>query len=155
MSPEDDHGTSERAGSNWVVSALIYVGIGSVGPVTAYNYFAGKDDLHEFKGWRILLLPLGLWFMTGMLLSGIAIVWYAGLKRRLDWERRAENVWVVWCKLAMWCVGIALLIVAAILGFSWLSDSLSGVGKGTQLVAGLLFLILLALWRISDQLKRR
>ena len=155
MSPEDDHGTSERAGSNWVVSALIYVGIGSVGPVTAYNYFAGKDDLHEFKGWRILLLPFGLWFMTGMLLSGIAIVWYAGLKRRLDWERRAENVWVVWCKLAMWCVGIALLIVAAILGFSWLSDSLSGVSKGTQLVAGLLFLILLALWRISDQLKRR
>lgn len=155
MSPEDDHGTSERAGSNWVVSALVYVGIGSTGPITAYNYFAGKDDLHEFVGWRILLLPFGLWFTTGMLLFGIAIVWYAGLKRLLDWERRAENVWVVWSKLAMWCVGIALLIVAAFLGFYWLSDSLSGVSKGTQLVAGLLFLILLALWRISDQLKRR
>ena len=47
----------------------------------------------------------------------------------------------------------ALIILVVALGFSWLSDSLSGVSKGTQLVAGLLFLILLALWRISDQLK--
>lgn len=149
MSPEDDGGMSQKADGNWLLNALLYLGLGSVGPTIAYNYFTGRDDLHEFSGWQKLLLPFGAWMLTGMLLTGVATVWHGGLMRRVDWEVRATIVWVFWCKFGMWCVGIALLITATILGFSWLSDSLSGVSKGTQLVAGLLFLILLALWRFG------
>lgn len=93
--------------------------------------------------------------MTGFLLQGLTIVWLGGIKHASDWQKRGEQAWEWWCKLGLWLIGIGIAIGIAALVFAGLASYLSSLDKGTVLIASLLLMILLALWRIGCQMRNR
>jgi hypothetical protein len=155
----DDHGSSTEAPvtkkANWITTSAILLGLGSFGPGNVYFFATDPTYLDKLHGWRIWILPFGVWMLTGMLLNGLTTLWFGGIKRDADWEKRGEEAWAWWLKLGMWLVGIGVVIAIAIVSFAGLASYLSTLDRGTLLIAGLLFMILLALWRIGSQVRIR
>jgi hypothetical protein len=138
----------------WIGAGVIMLGLGSLGPANVYLAFTDPHYFDKFTGWRVLILPFGVWLLTGFLVQGLTAVWAGGLRRDPDWSKQSERAWEWWCKLGWWLLGICIALVLAALFFSGVASFLSTLDKGTVLIAGLLFMILLALWRIGDQMKR-
>ena len=82
-------------------------------------------------------------------------MWLGGIKHASDWQKRGEQAWEWWCKLGLWLIGIGIAIGIAALVFAGLASYLSSLDKGTVLIASLLLMILLALWRIGCQMRNR
>lgn len=156
-----DESTDDLAASvpkrslQWIGASVVLIALGSMGPGNVYYAITDPHYFDRFSGWRILILPLGTWLLTGFLVQGLAVLWVGGIKRDPDWAKRTEGAWEWWCKLGLWLVGIVIALVLAAYFFSGVASFLSALDKGTVLIAGLLLMILLALWRIGDQMKRR
>lgn len=150
----DAESASKPVGS-WFGSAVGSLAVGALGPANVYFYFTDPNYLDGESWWRTLLLPFGVWLLTGLLLRGLAIVWVGGIRRRSSWEKAADDTWAWWSKAGLWLIGIAIALVLMLMLFGGATQFLSGVSRGTLLIAGLLFMILLALWRISDQMRQR
>ena len=152
---EADEANSDRPESkgSWITTALFLVGLGSLGPGNIYLLLTDSTYLGRFDGWKILILPFGAWLLTGFLFAGLTIAW-AGFNRLEDWDQPGERAWKWWVRLGLWLLAALAVLISLMLAFSGLSDFISELDRGTALIAGLLFLILLALWRIGDQMKR-
>jgi hypothetical protein len=139
----------------WIGASALMLAVGSLGPANIYLAFTDPKYFDRFAGWRILILPFGAWLLTGFLVQGLAVLWLGGIKHDLDWAKRAEAACEAWFKLGWWILGIIVALVLAAFFFSGVASFLSTLSKGTVLIAGLLFMILLALLGIGEQLKRR
>lgn len=149
----EDASKPKRAG--WLATSVFFLGIGALGPFNVYLLATGQTDLAQFDGWKALLLPFGAWMLTGSLLMGLTVAWVGGIKKYPNWGERAAAVLEWWCALGWWLLGIGIAVVVAAYVFSGLAAYLSRFDRGTLLIAGLLVMILLALLRIGNQMKRR
>lgn len=147
--------TAQDKKSPWLVAGTFFLALGSIGPANAYLFITDPAYTNRFHGWRILVLPIGGWMLTGFFMSGLTVLWVGGVKRSPDWSKRADQAWASWCKLGLWLVGIGIAVVIAVSAFVGLTKYLSGFDRGTLLITGVLVLILLALLRIGDQIRRR
>lgn len=134
--------------------AALYLALGSIAPANLYFALTDPTHLNGLTGWKSLAVPLGIWLMTGFLLQGLTVIWVAGVKRRQDWNQQAERSWDWWCKVGLWLAIAGIALIGAVLVFSGLAGFVAGLDRGTVLIAGLLFMILLALLRIGDQMRR-
>jgi hypothetical protein len=126
-----------------------------MGPGNVYLALTDPRYFDKLTGWRILILPVGVWLLTGFLVQGLAVLWVGGIQGDSNWGKRTEHVWEGWCKLGLWLVGIIIALVLAAYFFSGVASFLSTLNKGTLLISFLLLMILLTLWRIGDQMKRQ
>lgn len=140
---------------SWLGAGLLLTAIGSMGPANFYFLVTDPHYLDKFQGWKLLMLPAGAWILCGLLLNGLTVIWFGGVKRLPDWQKRGEKAWEWWSKLGLWLIAIGIGLAVAAWAFSGLADFLSKVDRGTAIIAGLLFMILIALWRIGDQMRGR
>jgi hypothetical protein len=155
MDESTEHTAKPKRNLQWIGASIVLLALGSMGPGNVYYALTDAHYFDKFTGWRILILPFGVWLLTGFLVQGLAVLWVGGIKGDPDWAKRTEGAWESWCKLGLWLIGIGIALVLAALFFGGVASFLSTLNKGTVLIAGLLFMILLALWRIGDQMKRR
>jgi len=124
-------------------------------PGNVYLALTDPRYFDKLTGWRILILPVGEWLLTGFLVQGLAVLWVGGIQGDSNRASAPSNVWEGWCKLGLWLVGIIIALVLAAYFFSGVASFLSTLNKGTLLISFLLLMILLTLWRIGDQMKRQ
>jgi hypothetical protein len=138
----------------WVGAAVVLLALGSLGPANVYLAATDPDYIEKFSGWRILFLPFGAWLLTGFLVQGLTALWVGGLKRNPEWAKQMDRAWEWWLKLGLWLLGIGIALVLAALFFSGVASFLATLDRSTLLIAFLLLMILFALLRIGDQMKR-
>jgi hypothetical protein len=138
----------------WIGAGVVMLGLGSLGPANVYFALTNPSYFDNFDGWRVLILPFGVWMLTGFLLQGATAIWAGGVKRDPEWSKQSDRAWEWWCKLVWWLLAIGIALALAAVFFSGMASFLSTLDKGTVLISVLLFMILLAR-RIGDQMKRR
>lgn len=146
--------SESRRDLKWVGAGVVLLGLGSLGPANVYYAVMDPDYFDKLSGWRILILPVGVWLLTGFLVQGLTALWLGGIKRNTNWAKHMERAWEWWCKLGLWLLGIGITLALAAFFFSGVASFLSTLEKGTLLISFLLLMILIALWRIGDQIKR-
>ena len=138
----------------WIGASIFLLGLGSMGPMNVYYAVTDPHYFDKFSGWRILMLPFGTWLLTGFLFQGLAVLWVGGIRRDPDWAKHTEAVWEGWLKVGLWLLGIIIALVLTAFFFGGVASLLSTLDKGTLLISFLLLMILFALWRIGNQMKR-
>jgi len=141
----------ERKANPWT-TGIFTTAIGAMGPAGLYYVLIG--EMHFKKEWQAFIYPFGAFLLTGLFIQGIFTL-YLAIKKDPDWEARSNSLWEWW--LGKVGCGIVLLI-GSIIGLIFLyvagSSLFEGVGKGTALVIVLLVMILFALLRIGNRLRR-
>src|SRR4051794_35674104 len=94
--PESKDGKSRKG---WLISGVFLLGLGSLGPANVYYAATDPRYLDKLTGWRILVLPVGAWLLTGFLIMGLTVLWHGGIKRDPDWAKHIDPAWEWWSKL--------------------------------------------------------
>lgn len=138
---------------NWLITGIFYLALGSIGPFNIYLFIDDKNYIENLSWWKLLIIPFGIWLLTGFILNG-ATVLYAGIRGQRNWKQTGERAWEWWLKLGLWLLCILIAFIAAAVAFRGVANLISSLDRGTVLIASLLLMILLALWRIGDLVKR-
>lgn len=77
----------------WIGATVGLLALGSMGPLNLYLAITDPQHLDAFSGWRILLLIVGIWLLTGFLIQGLAVLWLGGIKADPNWAKPAERTW--------------------------------------------------------------
>lgn len=155
MLEEGENQESKSSKFRWLKTAFWYLLLGSIGPFYVYKVFADPSYTNGKPDWFWWILPLGIWSIMGLLISGIVIAWTGGVTRQPDWEKRAEAAFALWLKLGGWLVAIAIGLLAVVWAFGAISNYLEKVDAGTRLIAGLLLMILFTLWGMAARIRKR